>query len=354
MCAKRNNPGCQCCKRALIWDVGSRFITSSEVLYYWAQKGAMDDAFEEENITLDRAVPYALLETSESSGGTFGGNFWTNNSAFSPYDDPPENDDRYDDYWTRNINDYRVIFWMSPFASTSTLNSGPCTPPFGTGRNGQPVFIEFALDDGLPDHEYAGGLPDWWDVVSSGAWEGRLIIFTGSNGRYPGGFEGYHKNLFLSDSGVFDEIGLSSSELYSLCGSINPPGTDQCGTTSMAAVGTDLTDGISKWPLQGDLNRVDGGQPLFRVGGYELCGGGWCNFAHTGLGCDWTVSARNRKTYTVDDIDYHKDFIVHTAGSGTASHATDSRRQSDPISTANWYTNLYDVPIEETPSTGTP
>ncbi len=113
----------------------------------------------------------------------------------------------------------------------------------------------------------------------------------------------------------------------------------------MGILPSDLTDGMSHAALNLGTIRVDGGEPLVRINGLELCGTGWCNFSASGLACSFTTMARNRKTVSAGGTNYYKDFVLHAGGALEQDHA-DPRRQSDPTSLANWYKNLYDVPMK--------
>jgi hypothetical protein len=77
------------------------------------------------------------------------------------------------EYWTGNIQDYKLIIWRCPF-SDETLwedylieQGGDCDDDLNACQD------EFHTPD---SRHIFGGLPDWWEDVAEGTWQGRVVI----------------------------------------------------------------------------------------------------------------------------------------------------------------------------------
>jgi hypothetical protein len=185
---KKNHPGCNCCGRVLIWDVGRQYhfvggFDPHEHRYDFFDWNYVKEWLEDAGFAVDFVT-----------GGSFQGpGFYIGSPDFDPY-----TENSAERFWTGNIFDYDLVILPFPAASTDLDTiSEPC--PFCDHR-GERHTTPF----GLPDHEYLGGLPDWWTDVASGLWRGRLVVITGTNHSFSDGSAfyvagyGYTSSLFIN------------------------------------------------------------------------------------------------------------------------------------------------------------
>lgn len=175
---KKNNPGCNCCGRVLVWDMGVPGLTSEGNPTHTVFQDFSDlQAWsEDEDGVVKIEVDFATGSAHPSSGfwGIMGESTgdpslpncpasWENETRFDP-----ETDGVDLGYWTGDIDDYSHIFWSDPFSDGLRLLYDSCgLPPSSSCPN-------WSIDN----RHVWGGQPSWLDKVINGSWSGRLVVLT--------------------------------------------------------------------------------------------------------------------------------------------------------------------------------
>ena len=272
---KRHNPGCNCCNRVLVWDVG----------YYDTRLEEGGGAYEQGYTFTDFTLLQEWLENDEElldslAHDKIGIDFVTEGAmqGFGFYEGSP-NFDSYgqavdDGFWTGDINDYQLIIWPHPTSDDDLdTDASPCIwCEDGT------TFETHAIPTtppNLPDHPLAGGLPEWWGDVATGKWTGRMLWVTSGNSRgETDAYLGYNQNLFLNT--------LASTHGMT----VDPFALDEHTTepSPSAGGGLDILSGVSAFPATGTTTKISGGQDLLLASGgqYIRTSPPWCRFVQTG------------------------------------------------------------------------
>jgi hypothetical protein len=281
------------------------------------------------------------------TGGAHQGlGYYQGNSEFDPYEYAVE-----EGFWTGDIRDYDLIIW--PFPADDTDLDGVSLPcPYCV----EPTEVYHRTQNGEPDHQFWGGVPDWWEIIERGEWNGRLMWITGANarkGQYsfhfnPLGLIGYASNLFLNtltdthgmlvNVDAMDTSGWQEDE---------PPNTFHPVEEPRIDDSIDLMDKVDTlWPLEYTA-EVTGGETLVQSdgeGNQIVTSPFWCDsesdatFTH-----DYDIVQRNRVEF--EDTGNITDFII----AGTANIVP--QRMPDDVeqtrSFKQFYFNLMEVPLKE-------
>jgi len=237
---KKNNPGCDCCaKRVLIWDVGfydERTVDGETChIFNFTDYSILQELLEEEKIAVDHVT----------GGSPQPWGFYAGNSSFDPYTTAVDNK-----FWTGNIHDYSLVIFPWP-ADDSELDavSQPC--PLCTPDQ-QPQML---TADGVPDHLYWGGVPDWWDEVADGTWSGR-ILYRSSASNFSFNFDadiGYTTGAFIN----------TLTDLHGMEIDLGAADRSQAtGRTPTLTVGLDILKDVTQFPPPGRSQTISGGETV--------------------------------------------------------------------------------------------
>lgn len=306
MALKKNTPGCNCCGRVLIWDMGSgvsfdsinfgtehTFFNDWEGLADWINGIGIAEA---EDIPAwnseESKVDFALGNTQppDDFWGHFEGN---SNGCLEQFPDPvsqfdPETDAVDLGYWTGDIRDYSLILWSTPFSDGRDLfeylaeidpDNNDCNGPGGPEDS---VLCPQEHRDAL---WMWGGVPDWWQTIVNGEWSGRLVILLGGaramrqSSHDPAA---HFLNDYLSDT---TEITADVSERTATASDSTPFADPEIEP---------LIEGVTQLAF-GPINDLVGGTPLF-VRSVTLRHG--CNISASGIHSA-TINSVVRKTKMV-------------------------------------------------------
>ena len=186
---KRHNPGCNCCGDVLVWDLG-------------VQSGGWDGTYTFQNWTnlaeffesIDVSVDFVTGASDQEDS------FFLDNPDFDPYTTAVE-----DENWSGNIFDYKLIYWPYPAADEDLTAGHYCSQDANDVAWHQP---------GVANHEFFGGVPDWWESIATGAWKGRVVWVTEGNAgnSFLVATRGLAVNLFLNS--LSDVHGLELDETH--------------------------------------------------------------------------------------------------------------------------------------------
>ena len=315
--AKKNNPGCNCCERVLVWDMGRRRNVyeqydpaNDRYLFSYNMNETKEGFFGSGPDGVDYAIPPELIP--QSAGGPLGREFWPQNPGYSPYADHSA----LEDFWTRDIYDYKLIYWYLPQDDTDldrTSGQGVCPTPAD--------FL--TTPDGHPDHPYMGGLPRWWDDVASGDWVGRIVFQT--YGSYSSGrLSELSSNVFINTLAATHGMSIEIDFTPAFSGSGN--------RNVFVDNGTDLGVGVTGMTHSNNMARVTGGETIITAEVY-VRPESWCQL-FSGDESLFSVPyvQRNTVTIDVDFTGYLKDFVLicgSLAGDGYDK----------------FHSNLFDAPI---------
>jgi len=184
--AKKNNPGCNCCGgKVLIWDMGQPLITSrvgatcEPQSYVTSFLNAQLIKQYLQEYDEDIEVHHALV--GEDGIDTLTPSYYgTTPGTAQHHDFNPETSGVDLEYWTGDIKDYKLVYWVNPLDTIDSSATG-----------GVDCFGDHPPD--CPSNEYVhGGFPSWWDTIKQVAnsdelgdvarqWQGRIVIVTSDN-----------------------------------------------------------------------------------------------------------------------------------------------------------------------------
>jgi len=183
---KRHAPGCNCCNRVLIWDLGVPITPTPWITFTSAPTQtatsfvnwtATRDAFRGVGVKTDFVL--GEPQPSQDFWGPIGtldgdGTFFCPAGDWGPGIDP-ETDAVDLGHWSGDIFDYSLIIWRAPLSDAAPLGN-QC----GLVSNFSVFNDEGALPCPAMDANdslwVAGGRPSWYDAVFSGAWRGRIVV----------------------------------------------------------------------------------------------------------------------------------------------------------------------------------
>lgn len=316
---KKNHPGCECCKRVLIWDLG----------YYGTdlRNGANDEGMYVDTYRFQSMETIAVwyeemgVPVDFVTGGSAQGlGFYTSFNEFDPDTVAVE-----EEFWTGNIHDYKLIIWPFPTADEDLDQEQLCAPD-GDSPN---RWLSTPCDQS--DHQHLGGLPSWWETVSAGEWSGRVLMHTTSNTIGQTGAQariGNAVNLFLNT--LTDVHGMD----------IDPDIRTLDTDTLMEIVEEDLMEGVTS--LRADTQNVntipaviEGGDDLAIASGTLRTGADWCADGE-GEVVEGTWAAMQRKKVFKDN-DHIVDFVISSGSLFVPGDSTNRRR---------FFENLINVPLD--------
>ena len=324
----------------LIWDVGlsnKRNDHETETDYFFWGHGNFEDAIKElndenkSNIKIHRPIPaaqlYGDLNASDNDKIKFARDFYDREANWDFYQDPPEvtdpPDPLWEDYWTRNIQDYKLVLYSTPMSSTiSTSSLQPCCDPGCDTRVHSVMYY-----DGEPDHQF-NGFPEWWDDVLTGAWSGRFFITTLTVASLFEAAAGYHGQL-----GVFSNY----PQLPQLTPTEGNSVTYNNSSERNVNYSGDLfTDVITTWSgnhlhfpnLTGGGDTIMTADDIFYIDS-------WCHFGDNPQRKNQVCGKRQRSIVTIEEKEYNKDIIMMAPVTFSQSNAK------------KLYKNLYEVEIAQ-------
>jgi len=342
MCAKKNNPGCDCCGRVLIWDMGFRRgsfegtfttfqfgVNIGYIFSYDNESNEWPQMFAEETDKVDFAIPPEILNANVF--GQFGApedHFWTSHPNYDPYDDYSS----LENFWTRNVYDYKLIVWVLPqadFDLDATGGGGTCTSLV-------PELLE-QTNAGQPDHQYQGGKPAWYTDVTEGTWVGRLVIIGGYNAI---GLSNFSSNVFIDslneDTGMSVDTDIARGAV---------------GDKEHIVALSDLTEGVSSISNIAGAAAIEGGEAIFSLN--ELFRDQWCPPVPSATTRNIVAAARNTVTIDVDNVDYLKDYVVINNPIHPVKNSGAGARGSS-VSQENFWGNCFTSPISNDHGTSGP
>jgi hypothetical protein len=333
----------------LIWDLGSTYTSSPAFgqprargyrFFDWSLvQRWFEEGLEEEVGSKSPKYPVDFV----TGGATQDLGFYSD-AGFDPYEYAVE-----EGFWTGDIQDYDLIIWPRPTDDTDLDGSSqPCPGPCI-----QPTEIWHETRANAPDHEHFGGLPDWWDEIERGDWNGRLMFITGANARAgelsfdfnPLGQIGYASNLFINtlvdthgmivDVDPMDTSGWFTDDTFEFMEVQEPRIAD-----------ADLMEGVDYlWPMY-YTSEVSGGETLLQSddhGNQITTGPPWCRTDEDpGFTQDYDIMQRNRVEFEDGAI---VDFVI-AATPDIVPH-TENAAPSVLRSFKQFYFNLMEVPLKE-------
>lgn len=304
-------PGCNCCDRMLIWDLGIPVLDASD--FSFLNFTRLAEVYDDLGIGLDFVTGEADPPNS----------FYAVNPGWDPYVAAVEQGN-----WTGDIRDYKVILWPFPLSAQNLdeLNT-PCT-----------TEVRYPTPAGTADHPLFGGLPQWWTDLEDGLWEGRLVWLTGGNSVEEEGADlmGYASNTFLNT--LVDQHGMTMNASAL---------SDQTAFTNVGqVVESDLTDGMVDIPLQEITSSIDGGETFLLEGsvGVDLrTDPSWCiNASEGSFISNYPIGQRNRVLFPQVGTSLRTvDFVI------LMTSALFSRTVAPSENDQRFFRNLFRAPIRE-------
>jgi hypothetical protein len=350
---KTNAPGCNCCDRVLVWDMGVPFATPIEAGIstetQFADFGPQQAMWSDLGVTADFAL--GSPKPSETFWGPMGpvaddGSGFQGRECptapgswgYSHFDPFVQGVDQ--GYWTGDVYDYTMLFWMFPLG-TGEDGWDVCFP----GTNRVSTFHPNcpALQ---PDNWWVpGGEPAWYEDVFEGTWEGRVVLCTATrsspatNNELFRGFSPAWLNTLPELGLVLDHI---NYKLRAISASVLSP----LLTTAIS----DLTEGVGS-----DISWIN--QPIIVPGAdEEILFNGTIFISPPSSPCTSVplsavaniAGTRKLITKTVDNVDYYVELVNVDAGTVSAPPFP-HRNPGGPDSQIQFHKNLLGVPLLSPP-----
>jgi hypothetical protein len=332
---KKHNPGCNCCGKVLIYDVGRPNVIvqledCTPIAYntLFLNAKLIKQYLEE----IDPSVEIHHVLVGEDLDTLTSSYYGTSDSNAKNHNFDPETEGVDLKYWSGNIEDYSLIYWAGPIADFDAT--------------ADPGVDCLAHGPECPNNAYIkGGFPKWWDIIKSvtndgtNKWRGRLIITGSDNGDCSGG--DWVSNIFLNNY-VFPSInGLQLSSSYKItAGDI----TVSKFNNGEYAGATNTSDPLMQYKDENGFdqiipnvmrlfsNKIDGGIPLVtnETAGWADC----CDIFGTPIPQYTTVAHQ-----IINGIDFilSGNYVSVTSATGPPQALQDN--------TKRFIQNLWTVPV---------